>query len=42
MKRCMGGINRWSREIQGHGIDFEITLPHVAFHRASGSSPGST
>lgn len=33
---CTGGINRWNREIERHGIDFEIKLPHVAFHRAIG------
>ncbi|MBA2337085.1 MAG: benzoyl-CoA 2,3-epoxidase subunit BoxB [Acidimicrobiia bacterium] len=33
---CLGGIRRWNREIASHGIDFEITLPHVAFNRAIG------
>jgi benzoyl-CoA 2,3-dioxygenase component B len=33
---CMGGINRWNKEIESHGIEFEITLPHVAFNRAIG------
>ena len=33
---CLGGIGRWNREIQSHGVDFEIRLPHVAFNRAIG------
>ncbi len=36
MDDCLGGIGRWNREIAGHGISFEITLPHVAFNRAIG------
>ncbi|MGQ9366491.1 benzoyl-CoA 2,3-epoxidase subunit BoxB [Azospirillum sp. ST 5-10] len=30
------GVERWNRVIQKHGIDFRLTLPHVAFHRAIG------
>ncbi len=33
---CSGGIGRWNRVIGEHGIDFEISLPHVAFNRAIG------
>jgi benzoyl-CoA 2,3-dioxygenase component B len=36
MDDCLGGIGRWNREIASHGIDFEITLPHVAFNRDIG------
>jgi len=36
MKDCLGGISRWNREIADHGIEFEISLPHVAFNRAIG------
>ena len=36
MDDCLGGIARWNKEIAGHGIDFEITLPHVAFNRNIG------
>jgi benzoyl-CoA 2,3-dioxygenase component B len=36
MDDCLGGIGRWNREIAGHGIEFEITLPHVAFNREIG------
>ena len=33
---CQGGINRWNRELSSRGIDFQITLPHVAFNRKIG------
>ena len=33
---CQAGINRWNNEISEAGIDFEITLPHVAFNRSIG------
>lgn len=36
MEDCQGGINRWNRTIADHGIEFEITLPHVAFNRQIG------
>ena len=36
MDDCLAGIGRWNKEIASHGIDFEITLPHVAFNRGIG------
>lgn len=36
MEDCLGGLGRWNKEIASHGIDFEITLPHVAFNREIG------
>jgi benzoyl-CoA 2,3-dioxygenase component B len=33
---CQAGISRWNNEIAQRGIDFEITLPHVAFNRTIG------
>jgi benzoyl-CoA 2,3-dioxygenase component B len=33
---CRGGVNRWNGELASSGIDFEITLPHVAFNRKVG------
>src|SRR5262249_53506743 len=30
------GIDRWNRVIDASGIEFEITLPHVGFHRKIG------
>jgi benzoyl-CoA 2,3-epoxidase subunit B len=36
MEDCLGGIGRWNRAIADLGIEFEITLPHVAFNRMIG------
>jgi benzoyl-CoA 2,3-dioxygenase component B len=36
VKDAAGGVNRWNNIIKKMGIDFEITLPHVAFHRHQG------
>ena len=33
---CQKGIDRWNRVIQNAGIQFEITLPSVAFNRKIG------
>ena len=33
---CQRGVDRWNRIIREHGIAFELTLPHRAFHRAIG------
>jgi len=33
---CQRGVDRWNRVIREHGIAFELTLPHRAFHRAIG------
>jgi benzoyl-CoA 2,3-dioxygenase component B len=42
VKDCQKGIDRWNRVIAGVGIDFEIGLPHVAFHRKIGEFKDST
>ena len=34
---CARGVARWNEVIRKHGIDFELRLPHRAFHRAIGS-----
>ena len=34
---CARIVEGWSEIIREHGIDFELTLPHHAFHRAVGS-----
>ena len=36
VKDAAGGVNRWNNILKKEGIDFEITLPHVAFHRHQG------
>ena len=33
---CAKGITLWNNTIRKAGIDFEITLPHVGFHRGIG------
>jgi len=33
---CGKGVQRWNRAIAKAGIDFELKLPHRAFHRAIG------
>ncbi|HYM31181.1 MAG TPA: benzoyl-CoA 2,3-epoxidase subunit BoxB [Candidatus Cybelea sp.] len=34
---CARGVQRWNRVIQRAGINFELKLPHRAFHRAIGN-----
>ncbi|ROR32462.1 benzoyl-CoA 2,3-epoxidase subunit BoxB [Inmirania thermothiophila] len=34
---CAKGVERWNRIIREHGIDFELRLPHRAFHRRIGT-----
>ncbi len=34
---CARGLGRWNRIIERQGVDFKLTLPHRAFHRAIGS-----
>ncbi|MGI9512046.1 MAG: benzoyl-CoA 2,3-epoxidase subunit BoxB [Anderseniella sp.] len=36
VKDATGGVNRWNNILKKEGIDFQITLPHVAFHRHQG------
>jgi benzoyl-CoA 2,3-epoxidase subunit B len=42
VKDCQKGIDRWNRVIGQIGIDFEIELPHVAFHRKIGEFKSAT
>jgi benzoyl-CoA 2,3-dioxygenase component B len=37
IKDSAGGIKRWNKVIEKAGIDFELTIPHKAFHRNIGS-----
>ncbi len=34
---CQKGIDRWNRTMAKAGVDFEIKLPHVGFHRDVGT-----
>ena len=36
VKDATGGVNRWNNILKKEGVEFEITLPHVAFHRHQG------
>ena len=33
---CRRGLDKWNRTIRDAGIDFRLTLPHVAFNRGVG------
>jgi len=41
VRDCQKGIDRWNRTIASKGIDFAISLPHVAFHRQIGEFKGA-
>ncbi len=34
---CEKGLRRWNRTLAEHGIDVELSLPHVGFHRQVGA-----
>ena len=36
VRDAAGGVGRWNKAIAKAGIDFELTLPHEAFHRQIG------
>ena len=36
VKDATGGVNRWNNILRKEGIEFQVTLPHVAFHRHQG------
>ena len=38
---CQGGVGRWNKVIEKAGINFRLTLPHVAFNRAIGEFKGT-
>ncbi len=35
-KDAAGGVGRWNKIIEKMGIDFQLSLPHEAFHRKIG------
>ena len=37
---CQGGIDRWNKVIEKHGIAFKITQPHKGFNRRIGEFAG--
>ena len=34
---CQKGLDRWNRSLRETGIEVELTLPHIGFHRAVGT-----
>lgn len=40
MKDSLAGVERWNRIIQKNGVDFQLTVPHKAFHRQIGPLAG--
>ncbi|MBM3555456.1 MAG: benzoyl-CoA 2,3-epoxidase subunit BoxB, partial [Alphaproteobacteria bacterium] len=40
IKDCAKGVERWNRVIRKAGVDFELKLPHRAFHRRIGMFSG--
>ena len=41
MSDCRGGLKRWNRILEKHGIDARLSLPHVGFNRQVGAFAGS-
>jgi benzoyl-CoA 2,3-dioxygenase component B len=37
IRDCQRGVDKWNRTIRDAGINFELTLPHRAFHRGIGT-----
>ena len=40
VRECEDVVAAWNKVIAGHGIDFELRLPHRAFNRAQGGFAG--
>jgi benzoyl-CoA 2,3-epoxidase subunit B len=40
IKDSVSGVNRWNKIIQKAGMDFQLTVPHKAFHRNIGPLAG--
>jgi benzoyl-CoA 2,3-dioxygenase component B len=40
VEEIQGGVNRWNRIPEQHGLDFRLVLPHVGFHRRIGTLAG--
>jgi benzoyl-CoA 2,3-dioxygenase component B len=41
IKDTIGGLGRWNRVLEKHGVEARISLPHKAFNRAIGFSAGA-
>jgi benzoyl-CoA 2,3-dioxygenase component B len=40
IRDCRGGLKRWNRILEKHGIDARLSLPHVGFNRQVGAFAG--
>ena len=40
IKDTIAGVGRWNKVMQKHGIEFQLTVPHKAFHRQIGPLAG--
>lgn len=40
IRDTMAGVGRWNKVMQKNGIDFQLTVPHKAFHRQIGTFSG--
>jgi benzoyl-CoA 2,3-dioxygenase component B len=40
VEEIQGGVNRWNRIPEQHGLAFRLALPHVGFHRRIGTLAG--
>ena len=40
IKDSMGGVARWNKVIEKHGLAFRLQVPHKAFHRRIGTLAG--
>lgn len=40
IEEIQGGVNRWNRIPEQHGLDFRLVLPHLGFHRRIGTLAG--
>ncbi len=40
IRETMAGVGRWNKVMQKNGIDFQLTVPHKAFHRQIGTFSG--
>ena len=36
VRDAAGGVGRWNKIIEKHGVDFQLSLPHEGFHRQIG------
>ena len=40
IRDSQGGVSRWNKAIEKHGVAFRLQVPHKAFHRRIGTLAG--